>query len=284
MNKIGASFDITGKSKKDIIHEFDEMRKIGLECCQLGVRNAADYSDQFANDLKSAIEETGFEVSMFWVSLSGPAEWNFTEGPITIGLVPEEYREKRIQELKDASVFAEKVGVTDLCTHAGFLPENPTDPQYPILIKALKEVCEFMKERGQNFLFETGQETPVTLLRFIEEIGTGNAFINFDTGNVILYGKANPADAVRVFGKYVRNTHIKDGFYPTNGNDLGTEVKVGEGLANIPLVYSLLRKCNYSGPLCIEREITGEEQKRDIADTVVYLRKIRENQNHIVSD
>ena len=26
----------------------------------------------------------------------------------------------------------------------------------------------------QNFLFETGQETPVTLMRLIEDVGTGN--------------------------------------------------------------------------------------------------------------
>lgn len=273
MNKIGV---MLGSSvRNDFRGAFRRLKAMGIDSCQFGISgNPEIFNDDYAKALKEALEAEDFEISLFWVGLSGPAEWNFTGGPVTIGFVPEQYRKQRVEEMKLASLFAEKVGVKNLCTHAGFLPENPTDPLYPPVLAALTEVCQFLKEHGQNFLFETGQETPVTLLRFIEAIGTGNVFINFDTGNVILYGKANSADAVRVFGKYVRDTHIKDGLYPTDGTNLGREVKVGEGLANIPLVYSLLREYGYEGPLTIEREISGEAQQRDIADTIAYLKAI----------
>ena len=101
-----------------------------------------------------------------------------------------------------------------------------------------------------------------------------NVGINMDTANLILYGKANSADAITVFGKYVMDTHIKDGFYPTERKNLGKEVKVGEGLANIPEVVKRLNEVGYTGNYIIEREIKGEQQTKDIVETLAYLKKI----------
>ena len=170
--------------------------------------------------------------------------------------------------------FAAKLGVPRIATHVGFLPENINDPAYYGVIAVLRSIVRRCKTLGVNFLFETGQETPVTLLRVIEELGMDNVGINMDTANLILYGKANSADAITVFGKYVMDTHIKDGFYPTSGKELGREVKVGEGMANIPEVVKRLQAVGYRGNWVIEREISGDEQIRDVKDTIEYLRKI----------
>ncbi|MDL2234298.1 sugar phosphate isomerase/epimerase, partial [Ruminococcaceae bacterium OttesenSCG-928-L11] len=129
---------------------------------------------------------------------------------------------------------------------------------------SLRTVAEHLKKNGQNFLLETGQETPVTLLRVIEDIGTGNVFINLDPANLIMYGKANPVDALDVIGKYVRGVHAKDGVYPTNGRSLGDEVALGEGKANFPQLVKGLHAYGYTGSLTIEREISGEQQTKDI--------------------
>ena len=112
------------------------------------------------------------------------------------------------------------------------------------------------------------------MLRTIERIGLDNLGINFDTANLILYGRGNPVDAIRVFGKFIRNTHIKDGFYPTDGENLGVEVKVGQGLCDLPRILHALRDIGYSGPYTIEREISGDEQKKDIADTLLLLQNL----------
>ena len=148
------------------------------------------------------------------------------------------------------------------------------DPEYYGIIAILRYVIKQFKELGIKFLFETGQETPIALLRVIEEIGMDNVGINMDTANLILYGKANSADAITVFGKYVMDTHIKDGFYPTEGKNLGKEVKVGEGLANIPEVVKRLNEVGYAGNYIIEREIKGEQQAKDIVETLAYLKTI----------
>ena len=64
--------------------------------------------------------------------------------------------------------------------------------------------------------------------------------MNLDTANLILYGKANPVDALDVFGRYVRGVHAKDGLYPTNGSELGREVPIGEGKVDFPILISKL--------------------------------------------
>ena len=101
-----------------------------------------------------------------------------------------------------------------------------------------------------------------------------NVGINLDTANLIIYGKANTVDALSVFGKYVRDTHIKDALYPTGGMTFGKEVKVGQGRANLPEVVRVLKELGYEGNYIIEREISGEEQARDIKDTVEYLKTL----------
>ena len=272
MNKIGVVIMV--RQETDILSEMEKIKNYGFECCQLVCWDMSCYTDAKAAEIKKAVSQTGIEVSTLWAGWSGLREWNFTGGPVTLGLVPPAYRMKRAEDLITAGEFAVKIGVSRVATHVGFLPENMTDPEYWGVIAILRNIIARYKALGINFLFETGQETPVTLLRVIEELSMDNIGINMDTANLILYGKANSVDAIRVFGKYVMDTHIKDGFYPTNGKELGREVKVGEGLANVPEVVKLLREVGYQGNYIIEREISGEQQTKDILDTLEYLKKI----------
>lgn len=265
------------RKSTDILAELKKVKELDLQTCQISIWDPAFYTDEFAGQINAAVEETGIVVSTLWCGYSGPVEWNFTYGPLTAGLVPPAYRGMREQELLLGSAFAEKIHVSQIATHVGFLPENYYDPDFRGTVAVLRRICKIMAERGQTFLFETGQETPVTVLRAIEEIGLENVGINFDTANLILYGKGNAADAVLVFGKYIRDTHIKDGFYPTNGTELGKEAPAGEGLADLPLVLKRLKEVGYTGPFTIEREISGEKQIADIKHARDLLREIEKN-------
>jgi sugar phosphate isomerase/epimerase len=51
-------------------------------------------------------------------------------------------------------------------------------------------------------------------------------------------------------------------------------VRVGEGAVNFPFLAHRLRELGYKGEFIIEREITGDEQKKDIAHAVEYLRAL----------
>ena len=252
---------------------FDHVAQFGLKVCQLNTGDSLGLTNQIAETVKAESARVGVRVCAVWAGWPGPGEWNFTGGPVTLGLVPPQYRQERLKALKDAADFAVAIGVPAIITHCGFIPENLTDPEFGPVVAAIREISEYCQDRSIGFWFETGQETPITLLRTITEVGTDNLGINLDPANLLLYGRGNPIDALDVFGRHVKNVHVKDGFYPTDGNQLGQEVPVGQGKVNFPLLLQRLHEVGFDGELIIEREIPeGEEQSKDIQKTVDDLR------------
>ena len=244
--------------------KIEQASELGFSYCQLSAWKKELHTPEMAEKILSACEKHNVKISTFWCGWSGPQIWDFYEGPFTLGLVPSEYRYIRMQELMLGSDFAKMLGVKNMATHVGFLPEVPGTEQYNSIVCAIRQVAAHCKKNGQFFLFETGQETPVTLHRAIEDVGTENLGINLDPANLILYGKANPIDALDVFGKFVRDVHAKDGCYPTDGKHLGKETPLGEGKVNFPAFIKKLKEVGYDGTLTIEREISGEQQIADI--------------------
>jgi len=256
---------------KDPDKALKTVHDLGIPTAQIGTE---DFSDALVEKLKAAIEKYGIEVTAINSSGGPPNVYDFYQGPLTIGVVPAEYRRQRIDNFKRASDFAKKVGVPAFHTHYGFIPENPNDPNYQPVVEALREVAAHIKGNGQMMLYETGQETPITMLRAITDVGLDNQFVNLDTANLILYGRGNPVDALDVLGKLVRGTHAKDGLFPTDPKKLGKEVPIGEGKANFPVLIRKLKELHYTGPLTIEREISGPRQMEDIKKEKAYLEKL----------
>lgn len=250
--------------EKEIGAQFRELVQMGFQSCQLVCWDRPLLNAKTAKGVRRAAEENGVDITAFWCGWEGPRVWDFYDGQETLGLVPEAFRFQRLSMLLEGSDFAKMLGVRDVVTHVGYMPENPHDPKYPGVIACLKEIAGRCRDNGQRFLFETGQETPVTLRRAIEDIGFDNLGVNLDPANLLMYGKANPVDALDVFGEYVMGIHGKDGCYPTNGHALGDEVPLGQGKVNYPLFIRRLKEIGYEGDITIEREISGERQKKDI--------------------
>ena len=253
---------------------FAKAAEMGFPTAQLVCWNESFFTDEYARRVVAASEKSGVKVSAFWCGYAGPAIWNNYQGPETIGLVPPAYRFQRMQTLVHGAAFTEAIGAKDMVTHVGFLPEEPNNPLFPGVIAALQYIARACKQHGLHFLFETGEETPTTLLRTIEEVGMDNLGVNLDPANLLLYGRGNPVDALDVFGKYVRGVHAKDGEYPTNGRDLGEEKPLGEGRVNFPLLLKRLKHYGYDGALTIEREISGPQQTADIIEGKKFLEGI----------
>lgn len=251
--------------------EIQKVADLGLHSCQVCSWEPEVWTDDAGQRLTAACQKLDVKVSSFWAGYPGPKKWNFTEGPSTIGLVPPQYRAARVAALKQAAEFAAKFKLGSITTHVGFIPEDPADALFVGTVDALREIALRCRELGLEFRFETGQETPVTLLRTIERIGTDNLGINLDPANLILYGKANPVDALDVFGRFVTGVHAKDGLYPTDGNNLGRETPLGEGKVNFPVLVPKLKSLGYTGALTIEREISGEKQIEDIKKAIALL-------------
>jgi L-ribulose-5-phosphate 3-epimerase len=248
-----------------------KVRELGFPTCQI---SSEEFDPGLAKRLQEAAGKHGVEVTA--LSSLGPGKhvWDFYEGPLTIGLVPPQTRRVRIDHMKKASDFAKLCSISALHSHAGFIPENPNDPNYADTVQALKEVVQHCRTNGQMFLYETGQESPITLLRTIRDVGLDNQFVNLDTANLILYGKGNPHDALDVIGTLVRGIHAKDGLFPTDPKSLGREVPIGQGKVDFPRLIQRLKKLGYAGAITIEREISGPKQSEDIRQSRLFLEKL----------
>lgn len=270
--KLGVLVNLNAQS--DIVEKIKKVHDMGFSFCQISCWDTGCYTDENADRIKAACAEYGVTVSTLWTGWSGRGFWNFYEGQHTLGLVPEAYRFQRIQDLKAGSDFAKKLGVSQIATHAGFIPEDPTTERYHGVLYAIREVAAYAKANGQYFLFETGQETPITLLRMMQDVELDNLGINLDPANLILYGKANPVDALDTIGTYVRDVHAKDGLYPTDGHALGKETPLGEGRVNFPALIARLKEVGYDSYITIEREISGEQQTKDILSAKALLESL----------
>jgi L-ribulose-5-phosphate 3-epimerase len=248
-----------------------KVRELGLPTCQV---YAEEFAPEFASRVRSALDQHGIEATSLVVGGPGKEIWDFYQGPQTIGLVPRETRAARMAQIKKASDFAKRCGILAVQTHCGFIPENPNDLAYKETVAAMRELAAYCKRNGQNFRYETGQETPITLLRAIRDVGLENQGINFDLANLILYGKANPVDALEVLGPHVQGIHAKDGLWPTNPRDLGEEVPIGRGKVDFPRIIARLKELNYRGAVTIEREISGPQQMEDVRSAKNYLDKL----------
>jgi L-ribulose-5-phosphate 3-epimerase len=122
-----------------------------------------------------------YSITVTTVEVVGPGvrEWNFTRGPSTIGLVPPSSRAARIDALRQAADFAKQLGIAQVQTHCGFIPEDPADPLYAGTVEAIRTVASHCKANGQYFLMETGQETPTTMSRMIRDVAMPNLAVGY---------------------------------------------------------------------------------------------------------
>jgi len=210
------------------------------------------------------VQETNVEITTVFCSFSGESYDDIPTVRETVGLVPAATRAERVAKLDQISEFAQKLGVNRVAAHIGFMPEEVSNPDYGVLVTVVQNICDNLKARGQAFALETGQETANTLRLFIEDVGRDNLFVNFDPANMILYGNDNPVEAMDLLGPWVDGVHCKDGSWPTTPGQLGEEKPLGEGDVNIAAWLEKLIGTGFRGTLTIEREISGEEQRRDI--------------------
>jgi sugar phosphate isomerase/epimerase len=251
------------------------VRRLGFSTCFLSLD---DYIGKFTPELvrrmRDSLDKHQVIATTAEVVRPEPLKWNFLDGPSTIGIVPPKYRAARIDALKQTSDFAKQLGIDKIQTHCGFMPENPRDPLYSGTVAAIKELTLHCAGNGQSFLMETGQETPTTMLRVIKDVNHPALGVGLDTANLILYGKANPVDAIKILGPYIRAMHAKDGRWPTNPMELGQEVVIGQGEVDFAGVFRGLKAAGYKGAVTIERETSGPQQIEDVREEKMYLERI----------
>jgi L-ribulose-5-phosphate 3-epimerase len=110
------------------------VHELGFSNCFLSMDGyIGGFTPEVVTQFRDLLAKSEVTVTTVEVVGPGPLEWNFTHGPSTIGLVPPKTRAARMDALYQASDFAKQIGVSQIQTHCGFIPEDPADPLYPAL-------------------------------------------------------------------------------------------------------------------------------------------------------
>jgi len=257
------------------LERLQRVKAMEVPTVQMGAPGEDFMTGQPLADLKAAIKQTGIEVTTVFCGFPGEHYADIPTVRRTVGLVPPATRADRLERTQRISDFARSLGVDSISMHIGFVPEDPANPGYAEVVKAAQQVCDYCAKQGQSFRLETGQETGECLKRFIENVARPNLGVNFDPANMILYGSGEPIAALELVGKHVQGVHCKDGKWPTEKDQLGHEVPLGQGEVGIERFVQTLWKVGYRGALTIEREISGEQQLQDIMAAKKLLEGIR---------
>jgi len=198
----------------------------------------------------------------------------------SVGLVPQKTRAERVGRTTAVAEIAASLGVGSVACHIGFVPEDRQSAEYAELCSMVRDICDQLSRRGQNFTLETGQEPAGALMAFIDDVDRSNLKINFDPANLILYGMGDPVDALRTVASRVVSVHCKDGVRPKQPGALGVEQPLGSGEVDFPAFLQALKQLGYKGILSIEREEPDAKRRdEDIRHAVKFLGNLLRSSN-----
>jgi L-ribulose-5-phosphate 3-epimerase len=174
------------------------------------------------------------------------------------GVAPDAMWEQNLKAIGASAETAAKLRLPVVTFHAGFLPHEKSDPDFLKMLQRVRTVAEIFAAEKILLGLETGQETALALAAFLKELNRPNVRVNFDPANMILYGKGNPVEALRILSSWLQQVHIKDALRTKVSGTWGTEVAAGSGEVDWPVFFAALRELNFPGNLVIEREAGGQ--------------------------
>ncbi|HOJ31957.1 MAG TPA: sugar phosphate isomerase/epimerase family protein [Candidatus Hydrogenedentes bacterium] len=177
--------------------------------------------------------------------------------------------DERVARTKEMFDLCVDLKTPVLTTHIGVLPEEKA--AYEAMLDGIKELAEYAANRDCCFATETGLESGEGLAKFLREVGSDGARVNFDPANLCMNGYDHLA-AVRDLAPYIVHTHAKDGIYCSARQGGYKEVPLGKGDVNFPKYLETLREIGYDGYLTIEREC-GADPVADIAEAIRFLKQ-----------
>jgi len=182
---------------------------------------------------------------------------------VTGGIAPDATWPENLKNIQATAGIAADLGLKLVTFHAGFVPHEPTRPDYQKMLSRLAVVAEIFAARQVQVGLETGQESAAALARLLAALDLPNVGVNFDPANLILYGQGDPVAAIRTLGSLVRQVHLKDAKSTEVPGTWGEEVVAGTGEVNWPEFFRALTEINFAGDIVIERE-AGTQSIADV--------------------
>lgn len=137
--------------------------------------------------------------------------------------------------------------------------ENTQDA---LLVENLKKVLPLCEKLNVKLVLETHGEhgTGAQLSRIVKMVDSKFLGINYDTANVVFYGKKMPQDDIKDCAKEVAYVHLKD---KGGEADVWDFPAPGKGWLRLQETLQYLDKEGFDGPISTEIEFTQEFTMRD---------------------
>ena len=257
---------------------WDVISQLRVPTIQLHAPHRDNRNQESAQSFNAQLQEMGVVCTAVFGGFEGESYADIPTVVRTVGLVPQETRQSRLEEMFQISDFANWLGCDTVALHLGFIPHDPAADGYSDIVQVTQQLCDHCDKHGQYLHLETGQETADGLLEFIQQVERSNLKINFDPANMILYGTGEPIEALRKVGEHVRSIHCKDAKWSDQpGDTWGAEVPLGEGEVGMEAYLRTLNEIGYQGALTIEREIPQDpdRQKAEIGQAIELLTRLR---------
>ena len=238
---------------------------LALDPFRLGVMGVEDTQRRF--------REAGLSLVSGMMATQGEDYSTLASIRKTGGVAPDGTWAANRKAAKDLAQVARELGIGLVTLHAGFLPDDFGDLRWEIMVGRLRELAGLFGEQGSQVALETGQETAAALSRVLDALTRERVGVNFDPGNLILYGSGDPVSALHLLAPRVAQIHVKDALPALHDGTWGTEVPVGRGAVDWAALLGALRRCPEVTTLVIERE-AGTDRVGDVAEARRFLESV----------
>jgi len=177
--------------------------------------------------------------------------------------------EKGKENFKTVLDYAEKAGVPFVTTDTGEVKQEDDKLRF---YKDMEELADYAQSKNVTICLEmhgSWCNNGKTGAEIIKKINHPNVRLNYDTGNVSLYGGVWAVDDMEYAVPHMAFMHIKE---------VGGELKewnfpaLGDGKVDFDIIRGYIK--DYTGPISVEIEFDGQERSlQEINDAVKKSRR-----------
>lgn len=268
------SWSLQPTSAKDLV---DKLAKLQLNTIQLNLMPLIRQEKGWGDDTIDLLTQAGVHIVSGMFGPLGENQAALETIQKIDGVIQDPHWDQHWANARKAVKLASSMKLRHVSAHAGFIPEEPDDPNFATLADRLKQLADLFNESGIELVLETGQEAALNLMQFLDALaqrGTTNIRISFNPANIVLCAKkGDPAIALMKVIARVSQVHIKDAQAGTAPGVGGRETVVGQGKLDWPSIIQVLKNADFQGGLIIERE-SGDTRIADIKAASVLINKL----------
>ncbi|MEZ6243246.1 MAG: sugar phosphate isomerase/epimerase family protein [Phycisphaerales bacterium] len=238
------------------------MHSCGLRLVQLAldpIRTGAWRLDETRRSLADA----GIQIASGMMATLGEDYTTIDSIRRTGGLRPDEHWEANLAAAGENARIARELSVSLVTFHAGFIPEDASDPLRATMVERIARVATAFAEQGVQVALETGQESATALRDVLAAPPLRDVGVNFDPANMILYGSGEPIPGLSRLANRVVQAHMKDALPSEIPGAWGQEVLAGSGRVDWKAFFEIVRERLPSIDVIIERE-AGDSRVEDV--------------------